>query len=137
MPNCIICYEEKSAAEFKHIRQNGLLGRCKTCMYLATKAWKAANPKKTTAQAARWRKRHPEKSRARQANHKISKPEHVRAREILNYAIRRGFIVRLPCARCGNVKSEAHHDDYSRPLHVDWLCKEHHEDKRRSVAVKL
>jgi len=32
----------------------------------------------------------------------------------------------MPCEICGCEKSEAHHDDYSRPLDVRWLCRVHH-----------
>jgi len=40
-------------------------------------------------------------------------------------ALRNGKLVKQPC-HCGNVKVEAHHEDYSKPLEVKWLCKQHH-----------
>lgn len=53
-------------------------------------------------------------------------PEKFKARAKLNYAIKMGRITRLPCSICGNEKSEAHHEDYSKPLDVVWLCRKHH-----------
>lgn len=41
-------------------------------------------------------------------------------------ALRRGRLVRLPCEECGNPKTDAHHDDYTKPLAVRWLCRSHH-----------
>jgi hypothetical protein len=42
--------------------------------------------------------------------------------------IRRGLIKRLPCEICGNPKSEAHHDDYSKIYEVRFLCRKHHNE---------
>ena len=53
-------------------------------------------------------------------------PEKVRARKIVFSNLRGGHVKRLPCKECGNEKSEAAHSDYSKPLKVTWLCKEHH-----------
>jgi ribosomal protein S27AE len=50
----------------------------------------------------------------------------VRARKILNNAVARGKMRRQPCEKCGADTVEAHHDDYSKPLDVRWLCKQHH-----------
>mgnify|MGYP001611599223 CR=1 FL=1 len=41
-------------------------------------------------------------------------------------AIQDGVLVREPCEVCGNPKVDGHHDDYSKPLDVRWLCRSHH-----------
>lgn len=41
-------------------------------------------------------------------------------------AVKRGVIKKEPCRVCGNQKSEIHHIDYSKPLEIMWLCREHH-----------
>jgi len=54
------------------------------------------------------------------------------ARNYLNSLIRKGIIKRENCQICGESKTvEAHHDDYSKPLEVDWLCKKHHAEHHR------
>jgi hypothetical protein len=49
-----------------------------------------------------------------------------KAREKFKYAVEVGKIKRLPCEVCGNPKSQGHHEDYSKPLEVRWLCANHH-----------
>lgn len=48
------------------------------------------------------------------------------ARSYANEYARRGLIEKLPCCVCGDPKSEAHHEDYDKPLEVVWYCREHH-----------
>jgi hypothetical protein len=48
------------------------------------------------------------------------------ARIAVRSAVYKGRMQRLPCEVCGQKKSEAHHDDYSRRFDVRWLCREHH-----------
>ncbi len=57
-------------------------------------------------------------SRLYQARH----PERCRARKLAYRALKRGGLVRQPCERCGDPKSEMHHADYDQPLAVTWLC---------------
>lgn len=40
--------------------------------------------------------------------------------------IRRGYIKKQPCLVCGNKNSEAHHENYDKPLEIIWLCRAHH-----------
>jgi hypothetical protein len=46
---------------------------------------------------------------------------------IVQRARKRGTLVKSNCEVCGSEKSEAHHDDYSQPLVVRWLCRRHHK----------
>jgi len=55
-----------------------------------------------------------------------------RAHKSVMRAVRRGLISRKPCEECGDPKSEGHHEDYSKPLEVIWLCRTHH--RRRHIA---
>lgn len=47
------------------------------------------------------------------------------ARSQVGHALRRGELKKKPC-HCGEMKVEAHHIDYSKPLKVVWVCKKHH-----------
>jgi hypothetical protein len=52
------------------------------------------------------------------------------ARHAVNRAVARGELERGECELAGLECSgpiEGHHDDYSRPLEVRWLCKRHHD----------
>lgn len=40
----------------------------------------------------------------------------------LQWALHIGSIIRQPCVVCNNPKTHGHHEDYSRPLDVVWLC---------------
>lgn len=64
------------------------------------------------------------------------KDKKYRARMILNIAVRDGKIKRpLSCEKCGAVGMVyGHHEDYDKPLDVQWLCADcHGERHRRSV----
>jgi hypothetical protein len=58
--------------------------------------------------------------------HRQRNPEKAAARAAVARAIRAGRLARRPCEVCGCERSEAHHEDYSRPLDVRWLCRVHH-----------
>ena len=50
---------------------------------------------------------------------------HQAAREVYR-AIKSGILEREPCIICGDLKSQAHHFNYAKPLKVVWFCPEHH-----------
>lgn len=52
-------------------------------------------------------------------------PHKKRAANMVNNAIRAGRLERGACEICGK-KAQGHHEDYSKPLEVRWLCPAHH-----------
>lgn len=60
----------------------------------------------------------------------------IRARSAIGHYLRDKKIPRPPCEICGDPKSEAHHDDYSKPLDVKWLCVKHH-NLYHKIGVKI
>lgn len=60
------------------------------------------------------------------------------ARSYLHEYVKRGKVMKYPCEVCGSERSEAHHEDYSKPLEVHWLCREHHLELHESrKAINL
>jgi ribosomal protein S27AE len=56
-------------------------------------------------------------------------PERIKARQIAYEAIKTGKLIKQPCEKCGKIDVDAHHDDYSKPLEVRWLCEKHHREE--------
>lgn len=63
-------------------------------------------------------------------------PERHKANDLVNKAIKNGEMKRGPCVVCGTLKSEGHHEDYSKPLDVVWLCAVHHAQHHAALAVR-
>lgn len=75
---------------------------------------------KRAAQTARWRQRHP-----------LAYKAHI----AVNSALRSGSLLRQSCCICG-AKGHAHHDDYSKPLDIIWLCHSHHMERHAMLAER-
>ncbi len=54
-------------------------------------------------------------------------PKKYRAHLMVNNHVRAGNLHPKPCEICAAEKAVAHHDDYSQPLNVRWLCQAHHK----------
>lgn len=64
-------------------------------------------------------------------------PKKIIARVLVHRAKKNGKIKELPCKVCRNLKVEAHHADYSKPLEVVWFCKSHHVEAHRLAEFVL
>jgi hypothetical protein len=153
---CNKCGLSKARDEFyaHHRMADGLLGKCKDCAreaaiknrakklayYQAYDRMRANEPHRVEARVAYSRT-----DRGREACREGSKrwvernPEKRAAHSALNTAVRYGRVQKQPCAVCGVVEGvEAHHDDYSKPLEVQWLCPAHHggqHKERRNLPI--
>lgn len=55
-------------------------------------------------------------------------------RAYANTYVRRGQIKKQPCEICGEL-AQMHHEDYSKPLEIKWLCRKHHLELHRNKLI--
>lgn len=143
MKRCKYCGEEKAMSDFypassgcrvctrAKVRANRL---ARVDFYKAADRVRANDPKRVEARkvyasspqgrakiaegSKRWAKRNPEKRRAQ---------------VLLNNAVRDGRMLRKSCGKCDCQSAQAHHDDYSKPLDVRWLCTVCHAQEHKTA----
>lgn len=113
--SCSTCHSELPATT-EHFHRNacgkhGLGSRCKPCDR--------------------------EYQRDYQRTYHTSTPEReakYRARVAVRHAARDGRLIPQPCEVCGDPEADGHHEDYSKPLEVRWLCEHCHYEEHRGAA---
>ena len=60
-------------------------------------------------------------------------PEKYKAHGLVQKSVVAGTLQRQPCERCGSPQVHAHHEDYTRPLDVMWLCPLHHKERHKEL----
>src|SRR5262245_19820638 len=109
MKICRCCGETKPLSEYENCRDKHgrvyLRGQCRKCRRGPNESVGAVE------RAYRWKRKNPEK---------------VRIHRRVQYAIVTGKLKRRPCERCGATDVVAHHESYTQPLIVMWLCRRHH-----------
>ena len=101
-------------------------GACKACQKVINKTWYKVNPKKHRARTKAWRKNNPEKVRAFVKAYEQNNAEKCVAHDMVASAVRRGDLPRVStcdCVDCGIQAADYHHEDYSKPLDVEPLCR--------------
>lgn len=129
---CFKCSKEKDIEEFyRHqMMKDGHLGKCKECTKIDSKLRyyaKHDEVREYDKKRARTNYRRQKKLVYSDAFRK-NNPEKKAAHTLVHNRLRSGEIVRQPCEVCGTTENiQAHHDDYSKPLEVRWLCQIHHK----------
>ena len=121
---CSICKRERAPVEF-YRRMNS---RCKDCHKAAMKRLRLTDPAVQKRERDRAKKPHRvAMASANTAKWRAAHPDAYKAQNAVNNAVRDGKLKRDPCAICGTTsRVHAHHQDYSKPLEVKWLCAKCH-----------
>lgn len=150
MKVCRECKQEKPLNEFyKHPSMaDGRLNQCMECVKQRVREHRKLNIEKIQAY---------DKSRSMQPHRVLARKEYVKteagklarkkaseayakkypmkyaAHVITNNAIRDGLLMKAKnCSTCNSEeKIEGHHDDYTKPLEVRWLCEKCHKEWHR------
>lgn len=110
---------------------------CRACLRERNRRFKSKNHERVSEYNKQWKAAHPDAVKRYQATRPSRwiepDPVKVKARAMVATRLRSGKILRRPCERCASAKTQAHHDDYSRPLDIRWLCAKCH----RAVHMEM
>lgn len=140
---CIKCDEVKPLGSFNKNRlvKDGHLNTCKDCQSDENRAYRQRNLNDLRAYDRNRSRKDPQRIaclRTSTAEWAARNPDKRRAQLQLQYMVKKGRIVKQPCARLArggcSGPINGHHEDYSKPLDVVWLCAAHHSQRHREMA---
>lgn len=153
MKRCRLCQEVKDLGSFTAHKATAdrISSECRSCQRETSAAWRKKNVEHKRIQDAEYRSNPAviERHRISHLRYKAANPEvlkvnrdawkqrnkhKIAAHTAIGNAVAAGKVTRLPCW-CGNPKSEGHHEDYTKPLEVIWLCRKHHAEAHRKIVV--
>ena len=157
---CKVCKEVKCISKFDGSRKT-----CKECMKIWRKKYNKRNKEKIADYYKIHHAQHREEDNTRNRDWIKNNPERLKKyrsqthiKKIMNdackkwyennrekrltyfkvqYALRSGRIQKQSCEVCGNPKADAHHDDYTKPLQIRWLCRRHHKEYHRKIKETM
>lgn len=110
---------------------------CLAAQYRAKQAAKT-HEERSAEWARRWARTRPRIVEVQRASYRRNRP-HYREKDAVRrkaqWAVKTGKLTKLPCEVCGDVKVQAHHDDYAKPLEVRWLCRRHHVEHHQQDGL--
>jgi hypothetical protein len=127
---CRYCKKDKPLTEFSTQPDlaDGYKNICRDCVREYNRQYREERKEELSAyEQERAKTRDRREYRAENTKRwRESNPDGYAAHNAVGEAIRTGKLLRGPCEVCGSLDVHAHHDDYSKPLTVHWLCAEHH-----------
>lgn len=139
MKLCFKCNIFQSLENFyKHSDiSDGYLNKCKECSKQHTRKYRFENDSVREYDRIRYYCDYDRKENIKNTtlNWINNNPAARKAHNKLNHAVRMGYIIKQPCKICGSTyRIHGHHNDYSKPLDIEWFCAKHHQ--RFHINVK-
>lgn len=142
LPHCKKCVSARSK---EYRLRRGITKRCRTGKCRCGKEMAAYSNCYCVGCASEWRRnylsKNPKKKKALDEKAKETRQKDPLAqvkqacRRLTRTAVNNGSLNKTPCIKCGNEKSEAHHEDYMKPLEVIWLCRKHHAEHHKLKEI--
>ena len=129
MKVCSSCKTSKPLSEFYKwkLGKDGYRASCKFCVNKQNNSSIRKNPEAKLRASRKYKKVNIDKVREQTSLYRSSNPIKRAAHVTVQIALREHRLVKGVCECCGDTNSVAHHDDYSKPLDVRWLCNFHHK----------
>ena len=147
---CTACRRRRALSKFyrNRARRDGRTARCAECEREACNRnrwaridhYRAVERKRAARRRARIGRSYYRANRSRfakwQREWRQRNAEKAKAHSKLRHALDACKVKKGPCEVCGTRKDvEGHHDDYSKPLKVRWLCHVHHRKLHRKPTA--
>ena len=94
------------------------------CSFSCRSKWQHADRRRRGVHGVAWKGGISSEYGRYSAKYRQLRPEQIHAQRLVQRCVRNGSVVRpADCSTCGcPCKPQAHHDDYSKPFDVRWLC---------------
>lgn len=97
--------------------KDGLRSECRECK----RKYRLENREKIRQYSREYYQQHKKEAKEYNRRYRKNNREKKTAHDRVKYALRTGKIKKQPCA-CGCEEVEAHHENYSHPLEIKWIC---------------
>ena len=140
MKTCFKCNTVRPLTDFyAHSKMSdGHLNKCKQCTKIDVLKHRNKNIEKVR-QYDRDRAKNPDRQKTMSAISNAWRKEDKRRSQChraVSKAIKSGELVRKNCEKCENENSLAHHENYDKPLMVNWLCQPCHKQRHKEINSK-
>lgn len=112
--------------------KSGLRSRCKQC----SRKHKHRDKARDSATSKKYYLKNKEEILAKNKVFRAKNNDGEIARRKSFVGAKKGLIQKAPCIICGEEKVDGHHEDYSRPLDLVWLCRSHHRQLHAGHSIE-
>ena len=138
MQKCTRCKVEKPFDEFNKdkSRGKGYSYTCRVCASRSGRSYYENNRDKVLENTRRVYQAGKIRIRERAKIYAKDNPEKRKAKSMIRHALNMGRMIKpSTCSVCPESRNlDAHHDDYSQPLVIRWLCRSCHITHHKGIA---